>query len=134
MSARVRRIALPVTSVAGVTLAVIGLLLPVAELRTQHSISDLLPPDTSATPISLRDALFWLGYGAPRGVSRGIYVVANLAWYAAALGGALLIPVLGQRLRFWTALTRWSYLIWIALTESGQKAPALKQGMNGSGA
>jgi hypothetical protein len=43
-------------------------------------------------------------------------VATSLAWYAAALGGPLLVPVLGQRVRFWTRLARWSFLLWVALT------------------
>jgi hypothetical protein len=109
-----------VLSVIGVTLAVIGLLLPVAQVRTQHGVVEQLPTETFTAPVNLRDTPIWLGYGAPRGVSFVVYVVTSLAWYAAALSGLLLLPlllpVLGQRLRFWTRLARWSFLLWIAPT------------------
>jgi hypothetical protein len=116
MSARVRTIIIPILSVTGVALAAIGLLPPVAEVRTQHGVAEQLPIETVTAPVNLRDALIWLGYGAPRGVLLAVYVLTSLVWYAAALSGPLLLPVLGQRLRFWTRLTHWSLLLWIALT------------------
>jgi hypothetical protein len=102
MSARVRSNVILVLSVIGVTLAAIGLLLPVAQVRTQHGVVEQLPTETFTAPVNLRDTLSWLGYGAPRGVSFVVYVVTSLVWYAAPLSGPLLLPVLGQRLRFWT--------------------------------
>ena len=116
MSARVRSIVIPALSVKGVTLAAIGLLLPVAQVRTQHGVVEQLPTETFTAPVNLRDTLILLGYGAPRGVSFVVYVVTSLAWYAAALSGPLLLLVVGLRLRFWTRLARWSFLLWIALT------------------
>jgi hypothetical protein len=67
--------------------------------------------------MTMSDSLMRFSAGAPRGAAlRILFALPDLAWLVAALGGPLLIPLVGQRLRFWTALTRRSYTTWVALT------------------
>ena len=117
MSERVRSIVLPVMSLLGVAIAIIGFFLPIAQERILLRPSELVPPDTFTDTMTMSDALMRFSIGAPRGSALWIlFALPDLAWLVAALGGLLLIPLLGQRLRFWTALTRRSYTAWVALT------------------
>jgi hypothetical protein len=117
VSERVRSIVLPVMSLLGVAIAVIGFFLPIAQERVLLRPSELVPPDTLTDTMTMSDALMRFSIGAPRGSAlRILFALPDLAWLVAALGGLLLIPPLGQRLPFWTALTRRSYAAWVALT------------------